>query len=183
MVENNRSHVATLMRFFSIDSEMSLPNDAAAVVAPETAPPNLLWTKQFLLKVVQLFTGFVCVGVYAEGLKFLKDSINTMMYPNIVYSSFIIITSVILLSCLLGCAMPDVLIRIFNILGMVLYFAAATVTLYESLARKTSHGAGDEVVVQRQMLFATSVMSYFNTVLYAVDVYFSIRRAVSFEAK
>lgn len=127
-------------------------------------------------------TGFICVGIYTEGLKFLRDSINSMMFPNIVFSSFIIITSVILLSCLLGCAMPDVLTRIFNILGMILYFSAATVILYEALTKEIKGKLDEALMFQRKLLYVTSVFSYFNFVLYAVDVYLSIKRAITFES-
>ncbi|XP_018580354.1 uncharacterized protein LOC108918001 [Anoplophora glabripennis] len=180
--EIRRTHVMALMRFFSVDSDMSLPNTAATQM-PEMVTLAHLRNRQFVLKVVQLITGFICVGIYTEGLKFLRDSINSMMYPNIVFSSFIIITSVILLSCLLGCAMPDVLTRIFNILGMILYFSASTVILYEALTKKINEELNEELVFQRKLLFVTSVFSYFNSVLYAVDVYFSIKRAITFEPK
>ncbi|KAJ8945731.1 hypothetical protein NQ314_009094 [Rhamnusium bicolor] len=180
--EINRSHVMAMMRFFSVDSEMNIPNTSHGVQVPEMLQLADLWCKEFILKVVQLITGFICVGIYSEGLKFLKDSLYSMMFPNTVFSSFIIITSVIILSCMLGCAMPDVLIRIFNILGMILYFASATVTLYEGFAKEINEELDKELAFQRKLLLATSVISYFNSALYAVDVYFSIKKAITFEA-
>lgn len=79
--------------------------------------------------------------------------------------------------------MPDVLTRIFNILGMILYFSAATVMLYEALNKDIDEELDKELVFQRKLLYVTSVFSYFNSVLYTVDVYLSVKRAITFENK
>lgn len=78
--------------------------------------------------------------------------------------------------------MPDVLTRIFNILGMILYFSAATVILYEALTKEIKGKLDEALMFQRKLLYVTSVFSYFNFVLYAVDVYLSIKRAITFES-
>lgn len=68
MVENNvgdpkqeirRTHVMALMRFFSVESDMSLPNANPDAQMPEMVSLASLRNKQFVLKVVQL----VSVGV------------------------------------------------------------------------------------------------------------------------
>ncbi|KAJ8980131.1 hypothetical protein NQ317_009190 [Molorchus minor] len=181
--EGNKSHVTGLMRFFSVESEeMGITSGAAQGIHAATGMLSLqdLWCREFVLKVVQLMIGFVCLAIYSEGLIFLKNSINSMMFPNIVFSSFVIITSAVILSRMLGCAIPEVLIRIFSFLGLILYFAAATVILYECL-NSIGEYLLDEMVFRRKLLFATSAISYFNFVVYVVDVYFSVKKAISFE--
>ncbi|KAJ8956716.1 hypothetical protein NQ318_014071 [Aromia moschata] len=125
--------------------------DGNEVQDAEMLPLDDLWCKEFALKVVQLPNGI----------------------------SYVIITGVIILSSMLGCAMRDVLIRIFNILGMILYFSAATVIFYECLARKLDEEVDAELTYQRKWLFTTSVTAYFNAVVYAVDVFFSVKKAIN----
>lgn len=105
-----------------------------------------------------------------------------MMFPNIVFSSFIIITSVIVFSYLLKCAMPEIQARIFHILGMILYFASAAVTVYEALIIEAGKDH-PELLNQKRFLLATSAISYFNSIMYGVDVYYSIKKAVGKEIR
>lgn len=117
-----------------------------------------------------------------EGVTIPVSSRNSMMFPNIVFSSFIIITSVIVFSYLLKCAMPDIQARIFHILGTILYFSSAAVTVYEGLIIETRRER-PELKTQKMFLLVTSALSYFNSIMYGVDVYYSIKRAVGKEIR
>lgn len=88
----------------------------------------------------------------------------------------------IVFSYLLKCAMPEIQARIFHILGMILYFASAAVTVYEGLMIETSRGV-QEIVQQKRFLLATSAISYLNSVMYGVDVYYSIKKAIGNEVR
>lgn len=77
--------------------------------------------------------------------------------------------------------MPEVQARIFHILGMILYFASAAVTTHEALVLKAEN---DEILNrQKKFLLVTSVISYLNSIIYGVDVYYSIKKAVGKETR
>ncbi|KAG5895936.1 hypothetical protein JTB14_016338 [Gonioctena quinquepunctata] len=185
MVENgpaeNRSHALALMRFFSVDvdPDMNITSSSAGVQVPEMKD---FWSKDFILKILQVGNGFICIGLYSEGLALLQNTISAMMFPNIAFGSLAIIGSVIILSYMLGCPMTDVLIRIFSILGIAMYFSAATLLLYVGLTRG-SKSLDERVARQRTFLLITSVLSYFNFTLYVLDVYIGIQRSVGYEIK
>nr|CAI5826294.1 unnamed protein product [Callosobruchus analis] len=155
----SRSHTIALMRFFSVDpdTEMNIQHTTSGIQVPDLAD---LWAREFILKIIQLAVGFICVGLYSEGLKILSDSISSMMFPNVVFSSFLIITGVIILSRLLGCHVPDLLTRIFGILGALLYLASAAVITYESLTRTATT---KEDLRRIRCLATTGVLSYLNS--------------------
>lgn len=71
--------------------------------------------------------------------------------------------------------MPPVLIRIFNAIGMVLYFVATCVT---GQAWYCYEDSNEEMVFCGNMLLGQTVVSSFNAVLYGYDMYVSVRRAV-----
>nr|CAH7742831.1 unnamed protein product [Callosobruchus chinensis] len=175
----SRSHVIALMRFFSVDTdtEMNIQHTTSGIQVPDLVD---LWAREFILKIGQLAVGFICVGLYSEGLKMLTDSISSMMFPNVVFSSFLIITGVIILSRLLGCPVPDLLTRIFGILGALLYLASAAVITYESLTRAQTSSEG---LTRIRCLAATGVLSYLNSTMYGMDVYFSVKKTLGVETK
>lgn len=78
--------------------------------------------------------------------------------------------------------MPEMQARIFHILGTILYFASAAVTVYEGLAIETS-SRQPEIVRQKRCLLATSAISYLNSIMYGVDVYHSIKKALGKETR
>ncbi|CAH1973803.1 unnamed protein product [Acanthoscelides obtectus] len=182
MEENNspsvsRSNAMALMRFFSVDTdtEVNLPHTTSGIQVPDLVD---LWAREFILKVVQLAVGFICIGLYSEGLKIVIDSISSMMFPNVVFSSFLIITGVIILSRLLGCPVPQLLTRIFGILGALLYLASAAVTTYEALTRVDKAD-----LIRIRCLVATAMLSYVNSAVYGLDVYFSVKKTLDFDTK
>lgn len=105
----------------------------------------------------------------------MGDSKTSLMFPNAVFSAFIIITSVIMMSYVLGHNMPPVLVRIFNAIGMVLYFVATCVTgqMWLQNARYLT-----DKVFYANILLAQSVVSSVNVVVYGYDMFASVRRAV-----
>lgn len=107
----------------------------------------------------------------------MGNSITSLMFPNVVFSAFIIITSVIMMSYVLGHNMPPVLIRIFNAIGMILYFVATCVTgqAWWSKARQVTN---DEEMFYANMLLAQVVVSTVNVLIYGYDMFSSVRRAV-----
>lgn len=78
--------------------------------------------------------------------------------------------------------MPEIQARIFHILGMTLYFASAAVTVYEGLSIET-HREHQELTRQKHFLLATSAISYLNSIMYGVDVYYSIKKAIGKEIR
>lgn len=78
--------------------------------------------------------------------------------------------------------MPEVQARIFHILGMILYFASAAVTLYEGFVIEADNKTPD-LLTQKRFLLATSAVNYFNSIMYGADVYYSIKKAVGKEIK
>ncbi|XP_023023280.1 uncharacterized protein [Leptinotarsa decemlineata] len=179
----NRSHAVALMRFFSVDvdPDMNITNasDPREIQVPEM---NDFWSREFILKVIQVIIAFTCIGVYSEGLLLLENTVRSLIYPNIVFGSLGIISSVIILSHMLGCTMKDVHIRIFNILGIGLFFSSATLLLYEGISR-SSISVEKRVVRERTFILITCLLSYINSMMYALDVYFSIKKAVGYEIK
>lgn len=74
--------------------------------------------------------------------------------------------------------MPEIQRRTFDVLGMILYFASASVTTYECIATKTDN-TNQEMENQKEYLLATSVISYINVILYGLDVYYSVKKAIT----
>lgn len=101
------------------------------------------------------------------------------MFPNIVFSAFIIITSVITLSYVLGHIMPDILSRIFHALGAILYFVSACITGHFWLVVGIHIAEeGGKKLVYANMLLAQVILSFLNSFLYAADVYMSVKTAL-----
>lgn len=117
-------------------------------------------------------------GLYSEGSKITQqDSISALTFPYVVFGSFFIITSIVILSYMLGYAMPDVLVRIFNSLATILYFISGTVNLYIWLAKRNSAVNGDSM----KFLLAVSMVHYFVAFIYGIDAFISYRKAIIFE--
>ncbi|RZC39283.1 uncharacterized protein BDFB_011611, partial [Asbolus verrucosus] len=94
----NRSHVKALLRFFSVDSNINMADSIAST--PELT--YKFYSKDFFLKIAQLLNGIICAGLYAEAVKIMTDSLIFLCFPNVVFSSYIIITAVIIMSYMLG---------------------------------------------------------------------------------
>lgn len=101
------------------------------------------------------------------------DSITSLMFPNVVFSSFIIITSVIVMSYVLGHAMSPVLVRIFNAIGMILYLVATCI------AGQAWYQLDDNQLDRNgNMLVAQIILSFLNTILYGYDMFCSVRQEI-----
>lgn len=82
-----------------------------------------------------------------------------------------------MMSYVLGHNMPPVLVRIFNAIGMILYFVATCVT-GEGWYRYGRRLTDDDGVFYANMLLAQIVVSSVNVVAYGYDMFVSVRRAV-----
>ena len=125
--------------------------------------------------------GIICVGVYSNGVHAIRDlhvaTFRSIVFPNIIFGAFIIISSVIAMSYALGQLMPELLIRIFNALGMILYFVSACVTTvgcYELSKVDLNEEKGE----QWKLLFAQVGLSFANSLLYGVDMFLSFRKTL-----
>lgn len=81
-----------------------------------------------------------------------------------------------MMSYVLGHNMPTVLVRIFNAIGMILYFVASCVT-GQAWYRNARH-LTDTDVFYRNMLLAQIIVSSFNCFVYGYDMFTSVKRAV-----
>jgi tellurite resistance protein TehA-like permease len=104
------------------------------------------------------------------------------MLPYFVCSAYMIITPVILISYVLGHRMPEILIRIFNTLGGILFLVAGTVALLKWRDfRSNLQGKEDNVDKQNEAVFllTTGVLCLVNSILYLFDVAISVHSALS----
>lgn len=134
-----------------------------------------------------------CIALYKDDSKYLVTNVTSMMFPNVVFATFVLITSVIMLSFWINNPMPDILIRIFNILATMLYFISGCITTqwWNTNGRYgVTNSICDELPEEPQQfgqsLLAASVLSFVNVLLYAVDVGFSfhnIHKQFSYEKK
>lgn len=116
--------------------------------------------------------------MYSEGVKIMwqLNNVSSICFPNVVFASFIIITSVIILSYVLGYKMPDTLIRIFNSLAVILYFIAATITIHVWWLKNHQK----QYNLMEKFLLIQSILSYINSVVYGLDLFYSIRKTIKF---
>lgn len=91
------------------------------------------------------------------------------------FGSYIIITAVIIISYMLGQVMPEVLIRIFLSIGLILFFITATVTITIWGSMRVSQHPKS-----KNLLLFQALLSYLSSLLYGLDLYFNIRKAVDF---
>ncbi|GJQ81815.1 hypothetical protein Trydic_g356 [Trypoxylus dichotomus] len=180
---------AQLKRFFSLESSgtdsFRYPNYAEE---EQTEKLPRICCFNFILKLIQLFTGIVSIGMYSTAILIIPcDEINrkqgivesrmtSLMFPNIVFTSFLIITSVIALSYVLKQNMSEVVIRIFNVIGMILYFVSACVSGY--IWRKHLYGNVAEQYLLSYIMFCGQIVtSLLSSALYGLDVGLSIKKA------
>lgn len=108
----------------------------------------------------------------------MLDSITFVCFPNVVFSISIVVTAVIIISYLLGENMPDVLIRVFIAIIIILYFISATVTI-TIWCNKNVHEA--HLQLAKNCLLSQAILSYGIALLYGVDMFFNIKRSVESE--
>lgn len=101
----------------------------------------------------------------------------SITFPNIVFSASIIITSVIILSHILGYVILSVTVRIFNTILLTLYFTSGCITGYVwySTARFQRDVSNLDVSL---LLLIQTVLSFVNFLLYGGDVLSSIKIAI-----
>lgn len=104
-------------------------------------------------------------------------SVTSMMFPNVVFGAFIIISSVIALSYALGQAMPEILVRVYNAIGMILYFVSACITGHAWFGL-VSLLEEDEYVFPGNMLLAQVFTTFVNAILYGADLAMSVKTAL-----
>nr|CAD7573638.1 unnamed protein product [Timema californicum] len=78
----------------------------------EDPPPNYrdgFTDFSFLVKLLQLLISIVCTGLYSVGILLVRHDITSQLLPYVVFASYMIITSVIVLSYVLGQKMAELL--------------------------------------------------------------------------
>lgn len=119
-----------------------------------------------------------CVGLYSDGIpQHVEYSLSSLLFPNVVFSTSIIITSVIALGYALGQVMPEVLIRIFNTLAVILFLSSACLT--GKIWYDVSGSASGKCVLRTKLLLTQVFMSILNVVLYSVDLGLSMKKSLS----
>lgn len=78
---------------------------------------------------------------------------------------------------MLGKAMPDILIRVFNSIGTILYFISATVTITAWIC-KVENGVID-LELSLNLLLIQAILSYINCTLYGIDMVLSLRKSLA----
>ncbi|PNF27962.1 hypothetical protein B7P43_G16435 [Cryptotermes secundus] len=146
-----------------------------------------------IFKLMQVVTTAVCTGLYSEGLNSIPNNITTQLFPYIICSIYLIITPVILFSYVIGHRMPELIVRIFNTLGGILFLVAGVVALegysfylvtyklqLDNYSSMDDIEAGDEEdsteTLDRQGVFllVSGILCLLNSLLYFIDVGWSV---------
>ncbi|KAJ3645958.1 hypothetical protein Zmor_023575 [Zophobas morio] len=170
----NRSNREALLRFFSVDSNINM----ACNISTSSPPTYNFYSKDFVLKITQLATGIICVAFYTKGVTISAETLPYVCFPHVVFGSYIIITSVIIMSYIFGQIMPDVVTRAFLSIGMILYFISATISITVWSSKKS---LTPDMDIPQALLLAQAILSYANSLLYGLDLFFNIKKAVNFE--
>lgn len=131
-----RTHIKRLSRTFSRDTTSStstwFDGNSALFRATfhEEDPPahyeSSLCTGGFVFKIVEWILCILCTGLFFEGSNLIYD-FKEQLFPYIAYWTYMMITGVIIISYLLGQKMREILIRVYNIIGGIMFFIAATI--------------------------------------------------------
>ncbi|PSN58249.1 hypothetical protein C0J52_00179 [Blattella germanica] len=142
-----------------------------------------------IFKLVQVIVTIVCSGLYSEGMHRVEYSTEAQLFPKIICLDYLIITPVILLSYLMGKRMPELLIRIFNLLGFILFFVAGAISLQghrfyiqsylQELENMDDENEIENLTRQGVFLLASGVLCLINAVLYITDFAWSIHYTVA----
>nr|CAD7412230.1 unnamed protein product [Timema poppensis] len=76
-----------------------------------------------------ILISIVCTGLYSVGILLVRHDITSQLLPYVVFASYMIITSVIVLSYVLGQKMAELLIRVFNSLAVILFLVTGIILL------------------------------------------------------
>ncbi|XP_063234726.1 uncharacterized protein LOC134537815 isoform X2 [Bacillus rossius redtenbacheri] len=157
----------------------------AIPVHREDGPPSYeeaYHSFSFLIKIFQLLTSATTAGLYSIGVRLVEHDITSQQLPFVVSSTFIVVTGVVLLGYVLGQKMPEVLIRMFNLLAALLFVVSGAVVInYWVQYRDYWRAQVEEGRLQHwqdRMLLATGVASLANSALYLLDFGHSIRRTL-----
>ncbi|KRT80335.1 hypothetical protein AMK59_8147, partial [Oryctes borbonicus] len=168
---SRRSSTLTLKRLFSIDSAGTSSRYTYDLYPPSNYEYSLCG-KEFLLKIAEILVSIICAGLFTDGVQQnLEYSTSSVLFPNVVFSSCIINTSIIALGYVLGQVMPEVLIRAFNSIAVILFFVSAWITGFTWFAMARFD---DTDVLSARLLLAQVFTSSLNVVLYSVDIGISI---------
>lgn len=132
----------------------------------------------------------VCGGSFSTGMLLVVNSNGKfMIFCNVTITAYIIITSVTILSYVLGFVMPTFTKQLFHVLGVLMFVATSFLILrilvdidHEKLVScneelKPSLGKVINLETQYSMLLVTCVLSFVNGFLYAFDVYWEERKS------
>ncbi|KAG8223362.1 hypothetical protein J437_LFUL001240 [Ladona fulva] len=157
------------------------PNlDEAIVIANMADPPfnfDGLGTFPFYLKILQLVTAVVSLGLHSDSLIARFDSTAEQILPYVVFTVFMIINTVIIFSYVLGQKMPELSMRIIAVLGCILY-AAVCIGIMK-VYRKFDHTANvkehDRVRWARapKVLLSEGILAILNSILYFIETCYS----------
>ncbi|GLH06479.1 Uncharacterized protein GBIM_11987 [Gryllus bimaculatus] len=128
-------NIKTLTRTFSQDTSTSTATWFSGTGTllkskHEEDPPahyeTRFCTLGFALKIVEWTLCILCTGLFFEGSALIYD-FKKQLVPYIAYWTYMMITGVVILSYLLGQKMREMLIRIYNIIGALMFFIAAII--------------------------------------------------------
>ncbi|XP_071444337.1 uncharacterized protein [Hetaerina americana] len=159
--------------------------DATILNANKADPPlnfDEVGSFSFYIKLVQLFFSIVCAGLHSEGVKCIWDSTVDQLLPYIVCSVYMIINTVTVISYILGQKMPEPSMRIFAVIGCILFTAAGA----ESLSAWGRHEMMDispaariKLASASKMLVSEGFVALATAALYATDTCYSFQRTRS----
>ncbi|KAK7865482.1 hypothetical protein R5R35_002353 [Gryllus longicercus] len=195
-------NIKTLTRTFSQDTSTSTATWFSGTGTllkskHEEDPPahyeTRFCTLGFALKIVEWTLCILCTGLFFEGSALIYD-FKKQLVPYIAYWTYMMITGVIILSYLLGQKMREMLIRIYNIIGALMFFIAAiiifsiTVENWETWNRvdpttpppptTTASPKKKRSSPSRQklagMLLTQSILCFINSFVYFFDTAYSL---------
>ncbi|XP_067006799.2 uncharacterized protein [Anabrus simplex] len=175
-------------RTISMDPSIHSESYNAALREEESRPQyeQSLTAPSVVIKELQLVLAFVCIWCISYGRFLLKHNAATVYFHYIVYSSYVIITFVILISYFIGKKMREFLMRQFNVLGAILYICSCLILVqnimvfwidWEGQIDEALNEDGKAAIKkQRITLVSLSILTFLNFCLYLADAYCSLRR-------
>ncbi|KAK7865481.1 hypothetical protein R5R35_002352 [Gryllus longicercus] len=143
-------------------------------------------------KIAQFGLTVLCLILLSDGYRLeVNQNVTAMHFPFIVFSSFTLITGVILLGYIMGMKMRELLMRIFGTMGGLLFLisgihtANRTYVFWDNWEGMIEEGDTDELgfsvtsIPRRRICFVAQVLlSFVASVVYLSDVVFSYRRTM-----
>lgn len=101
--------------------------------------------------------------------------VSSIIFPNVVFGSYIIISCVIITSYVLGYTIPDIIVRIFNGIALILYLVMIVVSgILWTLINHTD----EEYKIVCNMVLTVLVLCCLNCFLHIFDIFWNVRRII-----